>query len=190
MKAYRTILALFLILALLLPGCGRKLDPDTRALAEACDAVCTGKVVSWEMIPYPEGTNFDLYCAERPDGTRWAMLVKLRLMADFYGNLTPKGTGLGAYSYWYIFVLADADWQRRPIPPYGKPERILFLDIVPGLTHWDSYLNAEDDYLVFAPHSAESMRWRTDDGEGIRFIEALRAYGKRNSRELIPHAAQ
>ena len=87
-------------------------------------------------------------------------------------------------------MLADADWYSREMPPHGKPERILFLDVVPGLTHWDSYLGAEDDYQVFAPHSAESVRWRTDDAEGIRLIEALRAYGKRSSRELIPHAAQ
>ena len=190
MKTRRTILALFLALTLLLSACGRRLDDETQALAEACDAVCMGKVLKFEMVPYPEGTDLDLRCVELEDGSRWAMLVKLRLTADFLGNLTPLGPGLGTSSYWYIFVLADADWYNRTMPPHGKPERILFLDIVPGLTHWDSYMGAEDDYLVFAPHSAESVRWRTDDGEGIRFIEALRAYGKAHPRELIPHGAQ
>ena len=179
-----------LVLTLLLSGCGRRLDADTRALAEACDAVCMGKVLKWEMVPCPEGTDLDLRCVEKEDGSRWAALIKIQLTADFLGNLTPKGTGLGTSSYWYVFVLADADWYNRPMPDHGKPERILFLDIVPGLTHWDSYLGAEDDYLLFAPHNAESVRWRTDDAEGIRFIEALRAYGRANRRELIPHAAQ
>ncbi len=188
MKKRLILLTLALALTLLLPACGRSLDAETLALAEESDAVCMGKVVKCEMIPYPEGMDLDLRCVENADGSRWAMLVKLRLTADFYGNLTYKGRGLGGY--WYIFVLADADWYSREMPPHGKPERILFLDVVPGLTHWDSYLGAEDDYQVFAPHSAESVRWRTDDAEGIRLIEALRAYGKRSSRELIPHAAQ
>ena len=29
--------------------------------------------------------------------------------------------------------------------------------------------------LVFAPHDAESVRWRTDDAEGIRFVENTEA---------------
>ena len=183
------IIILAFVLVFLLSGC-KRLDPDTRTLAEVCDAVCMGKVLKFEMVPYPEGTDLNLRCVELEDGSRWAMLVKLRLTADFLGNLTPLGPGLGTSSYWYIFLLADADWYNRTMPPHGKSERILFLDIVPGLTHWDSYLGAEDDYLVFAPHDADSVRWRTDDAEGIRFIEALRAWGRANRRDLLPHAAQ
>ena len=179
-----------LALLLLLSACGRRLDPETQALAETCDAVCMGKVEKWEFVPCSEGEELNLRCVERVDGSRWAVLLKLRLTADIFGNLTPKGTGLGTNSYWYIFVLADADWYSREVPPHGKLDRILFLDVVSGLTHWDSYMGAEDDYLVFTPHSPESVRWRTDDAEGIRFVEALRAYGRANRRELIPHAAQ
>ena len=183
MKTRLFILTPTIALALLLSGC-KRLDADTRALAEASDAVCMGRVESWEQVPCPEETDLDLYCTQRWDGSRWAVLVKLRLTADFSGNLTLKGT-----SYRYIFVLMNAGWH-QPVPDSGKPERILFLDVVPGLTHRASYMGAEDDCLVFTPHNAESVRWRTDDGEGLRLIEALRAWGRAHRRELIEHAAQ
>lgn len=177
------IILFTLALTFLLSSCAKPLDPDIQALAEVCDAVCMGRVESWERVPYPEETDLNLRCVEQADGSRWAVLIKLHLTADFCGNLTPRGTR-------YIFVLADGDWYSRAMPPHGKPERILFPDIVPGLTHRDSYMGEEDDCLVFAPHDAESVRWRTDDAEGLRFIESLRSYGRANRREPIPHAAQ
>ena len=185
MKTRLFILTPTIALALtLLSACAKPLDPETRALAEACDAVCMGRVESWEQVPCPEGTDLDLYCTQRWDGSRWAVLVKLRLTADFSGNLTLKGT-----SYRYIFVLMNADWH-QPVPDSGKPEHILFLDVVPGLTQRDTYSGIEYDCPVFTPHGPEGVRWRTGDVEGIRLIEALRAWSKSNRRELIPHAAQ
>ena len=126
MKTRTFILTLFLTLALLLSACGnRSLDPETKALAEACDAICMGKVLTWEQIPYPEETDLDLYCAERADGSRWAVLVKLLLTADFCGSLNRREIGPGNNSRRYIFVLMNADWH-QPVPDSGKPEHILF----------------------------------------------------------------
>ena len=61
MKARRTILTLVLFLALLLPSCGRRtLDPETLALAEASDAVCMGKVETWEWVLSAQTTKAKL----------------------------------------------------------------------------------------------------------------------------------
>ena len=142
MKTRRTILTLFLALTLLLSGCGRRLDADTRALAEACDAVCLGRFEpgsTWMSlrVPGPEGT--ELEGVETSDGTRWVRLLRIHLTADYLGNLTPRGTDLDGFSpYYYIFVLVGDDYRDAySLPDYtGRTDLLLFLDIVPGLTHW------------------------------------------------------
>ena len=96
---YRKWFVIFSLLALtILSGCGKKLDTETLTMLENCDAACMGKVqtIGSQMVPIPEGTGLD--CVETSDGMRLAMLLKIRLSEDFFGNLTPTGNSIVAYT--------------------------------------------------------------------------------------------
>ena len=194
MKKRLTILTVALVL--LLSACGRRtLDPETQALAEACDAVCLGRFEpgsSWMSlrVPGPEGT--ELEGVETSDGTRWVRLLRIHLTADYLGNLTPRGTDLDGFSpYYYIFVLVEEHYRDAYfLQDYrGRTDLLLFLDIVPGYTYPVKEGDKEVEYLVFTPHGRSGLR-EPADAAGLRLLEALPDYGKANPRKMLYHAAQ
>lgn len=181
----RTI-ALFLAFALLLTGCGRSLDPETLALAEASEAACWVRVMERKRVPIPEGVEGNWSTAT--DGTQWGYLAECMLMEDFFDNLAPDGMPNR------VFVLLDRD--QYPLEVYSSRHKgkslFLYLNLIPGYTQGVEYWNGMDDvveaeYPVF---TACGIRWETLDRECLRRMEALRAYGKAHPRDLIPHAAQ
>ena len=185
----------FLLLLLVLSGCGRKgLDAETLDLVESCDAVCLGRFEpgsTWssQLVRAPEGV--ELKGVETSDGTRWVRMLRIRLTADYFGNLTTRGTALDRFSpYWYIFLLVDWDYRDvYSLRDYmGRTDLLLFLDIVPGYTHTEKVGDRETEYLVFTPHGASGLR-EPADAAGLRLLEALRTYGKENARALIWRAA-
>ena len=190
------LILLALALVLLLTSCGnRTLDPETKALADSCDAVCLGRCEPWsqwysQLVPCPEGMELD--GVETSDGTRWVRLLRVHLTADYFGNLTLRGTELDRFSpYYYIFVLVEGDYRGAySLQDYnGSTDLLLFLDIVPGYTKRVKEGNREVEYLVFTPHGTSGLR-EPRDAAGLRLLEALPVYGKANPRKLLSfHAA-
>ena len=188
------MLALLLLLPVL-SGCGRKsLDAEPLALVENCDAVCLGRFEpgsTWhvQLVHAPEGT--ELKGVETSDGTRWVRMLRIHLTADYLGNLTLRGSDLDRFSpYWYIFVLVEGDYRDAySLQDYtGMTDLLLFLDIVPGYTHTEKVGGKEMECLVFTPHGVSGMREPADAAD-LRLLEALRTYGKANTRSLIWRAA-
>ncbi len=189
------MLALLLLLLPVLSGCGRKsLDAETLALVENCDTVCLGRFEpgsTWhvQLVHAPEGT--ELKGVETSDGTRWVRMLRIHLTADYLGNLTLRGSDLDRFSpYWYIFVLVEGDYRDAySLQDYtGRTDLLLFLDIVPGYTHTEKVGGKETECLVFTPHGASGLREPADAAD-LRLLEALRTYGKANTRSLIWRAA-
>ena len=184
-----------LLLLPVLPGCGRRgLDAGTLNLVESCDAVCLGRFEpgsTWysQLVRAPEGV--ELESVETSDGTRWVRMLRIHLTADYLGNLTLRGTDLDRFSpYWYIFVLVEGDYRDAySLQDYtGRTDLLLFLDIVPGYTHTEKVGGKETECLVFTPHGVSGLREPADAAD-LRLLEALRTYGKANTRSLIWRAA-
>ncbi len=191
----KTRIILSALVLALLPACGsRTLDAETKALADSCDAVCLGRFepAVWysQLVHCPEG--MELEGTETSDGTRWVRLLRVHLTADYFGNLSPRGTELDRFSpYYYIFLLVGEDYRDvYSLRDYsGRTDLLLFLDIVPGYTQRVKEGSKEGEYLVFTPHGSTGLR-EPSDAAGLRLLDALRSYGRANRRELIPHAAQ
>lgn len=184
MKTRWVLLLLLLIPSLLLPGCGQRgLDAETQALAEASDAVCMVQFRVTELVQAPDGLEGNWQTTQ--DGTKWAHLLTFRLTADFFGNLTSRGIFFKG-SCGYIYILADLDLYRE-IMSSKSQDLLLFLDILPGYTHQPGYANRK--YLVFRVHGPDGAGKKITDKNGLRLLDALRAYGKDNPRKLIPYAA-
>ena len=182
MKINRSLPLLLLVLALLLSACGKRLDAETQALAEASDAVCWVRTGEKTFVPVPEELEGNWRTAS--NGEHWGYLMECMLMEDFFGNLTPDGMPNR------VFVLLDRDqYSLKLYSPQKKGKNLfLYLDLIPGYSrravNWEG---VEERYPVF---TARGIRWETLDRECLRRMKALRAYGKAHPRELIPHAAQ
>ena len=160
---------ILLLLFLLLPGCGRKLDPETLALADASDAVCLVCLAAMkdvEVIPAPEGSGRDY-------------LLTCRVKQDYLGSLT-KINEIGTILYWRPEVLlTEEEFQafgaayRERSQPGGNTELTLFLKL-------------SADGSTFIPAGENALRWGgPSDAAGIRLREALRAYGNKRPREWL-----
>lgn len=171
MKVDRILLVLCLVLALLLSGCGRSLDPETQAMAEKSDAICVVQVSSVE-----EGQADWV-------GTGKGRLLRCMLYTDFLGNLTERGTSLNQNNQRSIFVLVDGE---EDVPGPGSV-LLLFLNVLPGYT-WQEPMSGRER-LVFVPCGTAGVRREPYDRKNQRFLEAVRLYGKKHPRELMEHAA-
>ncbi len=182
MKTNRILPILLLVLTLFLSACGKRLDAETQALAEASDAVCWVRAAEKTFVPVPEGLEGNWQTAS--NGEHWGNLMECMLMEDYFGNLTPDSMPNR------VFVLLDRDQYSLMLysPEKKRKNCFLYLDLIPGYSrramNWEG---EEEEYPVF---TARSIRWETLDRECLRRMEALRAYGKAHPRELIPHAAQ
>ena len=181
MKIRRTILTLFLALTLLLSACGKRLDPETLALAEASDAVCMVRTVKTEFVPVPEGMEGSWHTAA--DGTNWGNLMECSLMEDFFDNLGQAGRTAR------VFVLLDSG--QYPQMLYGPQKKgktlFMYLNLVPGYTQRVQGWDGEEEYPVF---TAGAIRWETLDRKCLRRMKAIRAWGRANPRKLPSRAAQ
>lgn len=170
MKVNRILLVLCLVLALLLSGCGRSLDPETQAMAEKSDAICVVKVSSVE-----EGQANWV-------GTGKGRLLKCMLYADFLGNLTELGISLNVNKSRSIFVLLDGE---EDVPGPGS-ELLLFLNVLPGYTVREPLSGRER--LAFVPCGTAGVRREPYSRENQRLLEAVRLYGRAHPRELLENA--
>ena len=171
MKVNRILLVLCLVLALLLSGCGRSLDPETQAMAEKSDAICVVQISSVE-----EGQADWV-------GTGKGRLLRCMLYTDFLGNLTERGTSLNQNNQRSIFVLVDGE---EDVPGPGNV-LLLFLNVLPGYT-WQEPMSGRER-LVFVPCGTAGVRREPYDRKNQRLLEAVRLYGRKHPRELMEHAA-
>ena len=171
MKVDRILLVLCLVLALLLSGCGRSLDPETQAMAEKSDAICVVQVSSVE-----EGQADWV-------GTGKGRLLRCMLYTDFLGNLTERGTSLNQNNQRSIFVLVDGE---EDVPGPGSV-LLLFLNVLPGYT-WREPLSGRER-LVFVPCGTAGVRREPYSRENQRLLEAVRRFGKAHPRELLENAS-
>ena len=171
MKVNRILLVLCLVLALLLSGCGRSLDPETQAMAEKSDAICVVQVSSVE-----EGQADWV-------GSGKDRLLRCMLYTDFLGNLTERGISLNQNNQRSIFVLVDGE---ADVPGPGSV-LLLFLNVLPGYT-WREPMSGRER-LVFVPCGTAGVRREPYDRKNQRLLEAVRLYGKKHPRELMEHAA-
>ena len=171
MKISRILLVLLLAPALLLPGCGRSLDPETQAMAEKSDAICVVQVSSVE-----EGQADWV-------GSGKGRLLRCVVYTDFLGNLTERGTSLNQNNQRSIFVLVDGE---EDVPGPGSV-LLLFLNVLPGYT-WQEPMSGRVR-LVFVPYGTEGVRREPYARKNQRLLEAVRLYGKKHPRELMEHAA-
>ena len=182
MKTNRILPLLLLVLTLFLSACGKRLDAETQALAEASDAVCWVRAAEKTFVPVPEGLEGNWQTAS--NGEHGGNLMECMLMEDFFGNLTPDSMPNR------VFVLLDRDQYSLMLysPQKKRKNCFLYLDLIPGYSrravNWEG---VEEEYPVF---TVRSIRWETLDRECLRRMEALRAYGKAHPRELIDQAAQ
>ena len=159
MKTRHILLVLFLALALLLPGCGKTLDAETLALMEASDAMCR---VEAKLYTYPYGDTVVLEC---------------RVKEDYLGNISTRGQDLNWYDRVYVYVEVEEEWYTAMRKEYYGYDLILFLDLLE-----EEYRGGK--WNLFVPHGGEeSIRLEGRDGAGIRYMEALSAYGKKHPRE-------
>ena len=148
------------LLQFLLPGCGRKgLDPETLALMEDSDAVCRATAHLWS------------------DSGQGEAILECRVVEDYLGNISTRGQDLNRYDRVIVYVMVDEDWYDWVRKEYYGHDLILFLDL-----REEEYKGGKWD--LFVPHGGEgSLRPEGWDAEGIRYLEALRAYGKKHPRE-------
>ena len=159
MKRICFVLALLL---LLLPGCGKTLDANTRALVEKCDAVCLVKVKKGETHEVAPGKR--------------DYLMTCLVRADYLGNLTERGQDLNGKDRQYVYVLIEDgdDW-----PAEGSC-LLLFLNRTEKSAYWrNGYM---EYYPFYVPRGTAGMRREPTDAKGLRLLEALREYGKQHPR--------
>lgn len=157
--------ALFFLLMFFLHGCaGRTTDAETTKLIEASDAVCLAEATGGS-------TSYDQ-----------KTVMALTVREDYLGSISTLGQDAHRDDRVTVYVAVDHDWYIRVFRAWEEESGkytlrlILFLDVY------------EEDYKdgkpLFVPHSGEaSIRRETRDGAGLRFLEALRAYGKKHPRE-------
>ena len=160
------LFALFFLLMFFLHGCGQKLDPETAALAEASDAVCLAAAGKSE-------TSYDQ-----------KTVMPLTVSEDYLGNISTLGRDLHPDDRVTVYVAVDHDWYIRVFLPWVEEARnsrlrlrlVLFLDV------WEE--DFVDGHPLFVPHGGEeSILRESRDAAGLRYLEALRAYGKAYPRE-------
>lgn len=157
---------ILLLLFLLLPGCGRKLDPETLALIEASDAVCLAAMKDVEVIPAPEGSGRDY-------------LLTCRVKEDYLGSLTVINE-IGTILYWRPEVLLTEEEYRAFVPEYRERSR------PGGNTELTLFLKLSEDGVTFVLAGENALRWSgPSDAAGIRLRDALRAYGNKHPREWL-----
>ncbi|MBR5701386.1 MAG: hypothetical protein IKX47_02880 [Oscillospiraceae bacterium] len=161
------LFALFFLLMFFLHGCaGKAPDGETTALIEASDAVCL----------VTAGTSKTSYDQKT--------VIPLPVCEDYLGNISSLGRDLHLDDLVTVYVAVDHDWYIRVFLPWVEEARnsrlrlrlVLFLDV------W------EEDYIdghpLFVPHGGEETILRESrDADGLRYLEALRAYGKSHPRE-------
>ena len=175
MKQRLILLALAFIL---LPGCGRKLDAETAALADSSAAVCLVRVEdAWEMVS--------------ASGQRVRRL-KCLVRTDFLGNLGDLSTRwLTPYipERPYLYVLADAEWYTEQCVPVKRAHEPIDLLLFLNPSEEDTTLRLRGgelrEYPVFLPNGEEGLRLEPRDAAGLRLLKALRAYGETHSREPL-----
>ncbi len=170
MKVNRNLFVWPLVLVLLFSGCGRRLDPETLALAEESDIICLAYIGSAEAFP----ETGDGYC-----------ILACQVREDYLGSRTEGRR---------IFVLlegADLDMDAYRDGFKGKTKYtgqvILFLKYDPEDTvyhgHWSTWPR---EFRVFVPAGKNALRWGgIVDAAGLRLREALWAYGKTRPGEKI-----
>ena len=165
MMCSKRLFWILLLIFLLLPGCGRKLDPETLALIEASDAVCLAKMQDVRRIPAPEG-----------DG--WAYLLTCRVEEDYLGSLTKYEEE--AILFWRPEVLLTEEEFRAFGPEYR--ERMP----ADGNTELTLFLKLSGDGSTFIPAGENALRWGgPSDAAGVRLREAFRTYGNKHPRAWL-----
>ncbi|MBR3556882.1 MAG: hypothetical protein IKN89_13315 [Oscillospiraceae bacterium] len=166
MMCFKRPFWILLLIVLLLPGCGRKLDPETLALIEASDAVCLASVRDIRRIPAPEEEG-------------WAYLLTCRVKEDYLGSLTVINE-IGTILYWRPEVLLTEEEYRAFVPEYRERSR------PGGNTELTLFLKLSEDGVTFVPAGENALRWGgPSDTAGIRLREALQAYGNKHPQEWL-----
>ena len=165
----KTRIILSALALLLLSACGRRLDPETQALAEESGVICLVRVKDVEPG--------DGYC-----------ILKCQVREDYLGNLTKWGRDLNADnfppSYLYVLVEGELDLENSQQKSKNTLALTLFLKHDPeervySISRWG-------EFRVFLSAGKNALRWGGPvDAEGLRLRDALRAYGKAHSREPV-----
>ena len=159
------LFALFFLLMFFLHGCaGKAPDGETTALIEASDAVCL----------VTAGTSKTSYDQKT--------VMPLTVCEDYLGNLSTLGRDLHPDDRVTVYVAVDHDWYIRVFLPWMEEARNSRLRLVLFLDVWEE--DFIDGYPLFVPHGGEETILRESrDAAGLRYLEALRSYGKAHPRE-------
>ena len=159
------LFALFFLLMFFLHGCaGKTLDGETEALIEASDAVCLAEAREG-------GTSYDR-----------KTVMALTVREDYLGNISTLGQDAHRDDRVTVYVAVDHDWYIRVFKAWKEESGKYTLRLILFLDVW------EEDYMdgrpLFVPLGGEgTIRRETRDGAGLRYLEALRTYGKKHPRE-------
>ena len=173
------VLVLVFLLQFLLHGCrANALDPETQAMAEDSDAVCFADVDTAYIYSHGDW---------EPRGDRTVLRCEVR--EDFLGDISTRGRDVNRNDGVIVYVAVDSDWFTRVYKPLHKQDPslglILFLDLQEE-DYQDGKWDERGKWDLFVLHGGEeNIRWETKDGAGLRYLEALRAYGKKH-----PQAAE
>ena len=156
--------ALFFLLMFFLHGCGKAPDGETTALIEASDAVCLAEATGGSAS-YDRKT-----------------VMALTVREDYLGSISTLGQDAHRDDRVTVYVAVDHDWYIRVFKAWEEESGKYTLRLILFLDVW------EEDYMdgrpLFVPHGGEgTIRRETRDGAGLRYLEALRAYGKTHPRE-------
>ena len=157
--------ALFFLLMFFLHGCaGRTTDAETTKLIEASDAVCLAEATGGS-------TSYDQ-----------KTVMALTVREDYLGSISTLGQDVHRDDRVTVYVAVDHDWYIRVFKAWEEESGKYTLRLILFLDVW------EEDYMdgrpLFVPHGGEgSIRRETRDGAGLRYLEALRSYGKAHPRE-------
>ena len=158
------LFALFFLLMFFLHGCAKTPDAETRERIEASDAVCLA-AAGKSKTSYDQKT-----------------VMPLTVCEDYLGNLSTLGRDLHPDDRVTVYVAVDHDWYIRVFLPWmeeagnSRLRLVLFLDV------WEE--DFIDGYPLFVPHGGEETILReSQDAAGLRYLEALRAYGRQHPRE-------
>ena len=186
----------------LLAGCGKREDPAMLKRLETCDAACCAKL---EQILSSRGEEMLRYRTnglDRIEGVELipafdtlteknALLLKLLVCEDFFGNLSKKGKDLTEYQSQYLYVyISGTELMTEPLHIWlreGARKSFLCLSVMEDPPEWTTDGESITVFRLTAPDA-----FFRDDGTGksMKLQKSLRAAAKKQEKAHIPHAVR
>ena len=187
-------------LCLLLPGCGKKNDPAMLKRLEACDAACCARL---EQILSSRGEEMLRYRTnglDRIEGVELipafdtltdknALLLKLLVCEDFFGNLSKKGKDLTEYQSQYLYVyISGTELMTEPLHTWlreGARKSFLCLSVMEDPPEWAT---GGENMTIFRLTAPDAFFRDDGTGESAKLRKSLRTYAAKQEKACVPNA--